>query len=82
MEHKTFSGEYAVEINQPVMYITERAVFVLSADGLVLTEIAPGIDVERDILAHMDFRPVISPDLKTMDARIFRDQPMGLSLVR
>lgn len=74
----TFSGEYANKVNQPVMYITERAVFELTADGLMLTEIAPGMDLEKDILAYMDFKPIISKDLKTMDERIFRDEAMSL----
>jgi propionate CoA-transferase len=80
VEHRTFSGEYALQVNQPVLYITERAVFELTEHGLTLTEIAPGIDVERDILAHMDFAPTVSPDLKTMDLRIFGDDLMGLQL--
>ncbi|MEO8409782.1 MAG: acyl CoA:acetate/3-ketoacid CoA transferase, partial [Propionivibrio sp.] len=78
VEHRTFSGEYAFKRGQPVLYITERCVFRLVESGLELIEVAPGIDVERDILALMSFRPAISPDLKTMDARIFRDEPMGL----
>ena len=49
-----------------------------TADGLELIEIAPGVDLERDILAQMTFRPAISPQLKTMDARIFRDEPMDI----
>ncbi len=80
VEHKTFSGAYAVKVGQPVMYITERAVFELSKNGLMLTEIAPGVDLERDVLGQMDFRPEISPDLKTMDARIFTDSLMNLTL--
>jgi propionate CoA-transferase len=74
----TFSGEYAVSVGQPTMYITERAVFELRSDGLHLTEVAPGIDVEKDILAHMDFKPHVQTPLKLMDARIFRDAPMNL----
>lgn len=74
----TFSGDYANKVNQPVMYITERAVFELTSDGLMITEIAPGMDLEKDILAQMDFKPIISKDLKTMDERIFRDEVMGL----
>ncbi len=74
----TFSGAYAQETRQPVMYITERAVFELRKDGLYLTEIAPGIDIEKDILAHMDFVPKMEGKPKLMDERIFRPQPMGI----
>ena len=59
-------------------YITERGVFRLTDDGLLLTEIAPGVDLERDVLAHMGFRPQIAPDLREMDPAIFPDEPMGL----
>lgn len=69
----TFSGHYAQSVNQPVLYVTERAVFELKDGKMVLTEIAPGIDLERDILANMDFRPEISENLKQMDADIFRE---------
>jgi len=78
VEQRTFSGAYARKRGQPVLYITERCVFRLGDEGLELIEIAPGIDLERDIVAHMDFRPAVSPDLKLMDERIFRDQTMGL----
>ena len=78
VEHRTFSGEYARRRNQPVLYITERCVFRLCEDGLELIEIAPGIDLERDIFEHMDFRPRVSPQLREMDARIFTEEPMGL----
>lgn len=78
VEQITFSGKYAQKVKQPVMYITERAVFELTAEGMVLTEIAPGVDLDRDILAMMDFKPIISPNLKTMDERIFRNELMGL----
>ncbi|MDK2823311.1 MAG: propionate CoA-transferase [Clostridia bacterium] len=78
VEQITFSGKYAREVNQPVMYITERAVFELKEDGLYLTEIAPGIDLEKDILNLMKFNPKMDSTLKQMDARIFRPEPMGL----
>lgn len=80
VEQITFSGEYAYEVGQPVLYVTERAVFRLSKDGLVLIEIAPGVDLEKDILSHMEFEPIISPDLKLMDEKIFRAEPMGLKI--
>ena len=60
------------------MYITERCVFELKADGLHLTEIAPGIDLQKDILDQMEFKPVIEGEPKLMDARLFADALMGL----
>ena len=60
-----------------MLYVTERCVFRLVPEGLELIEIAPGIDIERDILAHMDFRPVVR-DPRPMDARLFLPEPMGL----
>ncbi|MFO1112579.1 MAG: acyl CoA:acetate/3-ketoacid CoA transferase [Rhodospirillales bacterium] len=73
----TFSGSYARETGQPVLYVTERCVFRLTDRGLALTEVAPGIDIERDILAHMDFAPVVE-NPKPMDPRIFGPDIMGL----
>ncbi|MBS4017809.1 MAG: acyl CoA:acetate/3-ketoacid CoA transferase [Dechloromonas sp.] len=78
VEHRTFSGPQAVKRGTPVLYITERCVFELTAAGLVLTEIAPGIDLQHDILARMDFVPVMPTAPKLMDARIFVDAPMHL----
>lgn len=78
IEHITFSGKYACKVHQPVLYITERAVFTLTDNGLMLSEIAPGMDMEKDILAQMQFCPIISPDIKIMDERIFKEEPMGL----
>ena len=79
VEQITFSGEYARKTGQPVMYITERAVFELREDGVYLTEVAPGIDVKTQVLALMDFEPKIPAEgVKTMDERIFKDELMGL----
>jgi propionate CoA-transferase len=78
VEQMTFNAKYAFKRGQAVLYITERCVFRLMATGLELVEIAPGIDLQRDILGQMDFRPAISPTLKTMDARIFQGGPMQL----
>ena len=78
VEQRTFSGQYASAAGQPVLYVTERCVFELTPDGLQLIEIAPGIDLEKDILAHVGFTPIIDGEPTLMDARIFRDEPMGL----
>jgi propionate CoA-transferase len=79
VEHVTFSGAYAISKHQPVLYVTERCVFRLSAAGMELIEVAPGLDIEKDILQQMDFEPVISDTPALMDARIFRAAPMGLN---
>ncbi len=80
VEQITFSGDYAIENDTPIIYITERAVFELSKEGLVLKEVAPGIDLEKDILHLMDFKPIISEELKEMDSRIFKEEMMGLTI--
>jgi len=79
VEQVTFSGPRAVRLGQPVLYVTERCVFRLGVAGLELIEVAPGIDLERDVLAQMTFRPVLD-DVREMDARLFRDKPMGLDV--
>ncbi len=78
VEHVTFSARTAIAQKQPVLYVTERCVFRLVPDGLELVEIAPGVDLERDILGRMSFRPVLRAPPRLMDARIFREAPMGL----
>ena len=77
VEHRTFSGDYAVKRGQPVLYVTERCVFELTKDGLELIEVAPGIDIEREILARMEFKPIIRRDPAIMDRRIFSPEPDG-----
>ena len=77
VEHRTFSGRYAAQAGQQVLYVTERCVFQLTGDGIELVEIAPGVDLQHDILAHMDFTPIVRRT-RLMDARIFRPEPIGL----
>ena len=90
VDHITFSGENSIDktlrekakggIGQRVLYITERAVFELTERGVTLIEIAPGVDMKRDILGQMAFQPVISEDLKLMDARLFQPEKMNIDL--
>jgi propionate CoA-transferase len=81
VEQITFSGSLAKAIGKKVTYVTERAVFELGQDGgLVLTEIAPGVELEKDVLALMEFKPEVSENLKVMDWHIFRDEPLGLEI--
>jgi propionate CoA-transferase len=77
VEQVTFNGDVATRRGKPVLYVTERCVFELTPEGLQLIEVAPGIDLERDIVPHMGFRPIIrSPQM--MDRRIFGPDPIGL----
>ncbi|MDP1606286.1 MAG: acyl CoA:acetate/3-ketoacid CoA transferase [Rhodocyclaceae bacterium] len=78
VEVRAFSGSEARKRGQPALYITERCVFRLGPEGLELTEIAPGIDLERDVLARMGFRPIMHTPPALMDARIFASGLMGL----
>jgi len=80
VEQITFSGSVARAKGQSVLYVTERCVFKLQSKGLELIEVAPGIDIERDVLAYMAFRPIVG-DVRTMDERIYRNKPMGLAAV-
>ena len=79
VEQITFSGDYANAKGQSILYVTERAVFRLQQDGLHLIEVAPGIDIQTHILDKMAFKPVIDPNVKIMDKRIFLEEPMGLA---
>ena len=76
--HINYSGPYAREHKKNVMYITERCVFELRPEGLTLIEVAPGVDLEKDIFGQMEFRPIVAKDLKEMDKRIFTGEPLGL----
>jgi propionate CoA-transferase len=78
VEHRTFSGREAWRRGQSVLYVTERCVLRLHAAGLELIEIAPGLDLERDVLAWMQFRPIIDAAPRLMDAALFDALPIGL----
>jgi propionate CoA-transferase len=78
VEQITFNGLDAAKREQNVLFVTERAVFHLTTEGLELIEIAPGIDLERDVLAHMGFKPILR-DVKTMDPGLFQEQWGGLA---
>ena len=78
VEQITFNGKYAHTEGQEVLYCTERALFKLTGEGIELIEIAPGVDLEKDILSMMDFEPKISPNLKEMSSNIFASGLLGL----
>lgn len=80
VEHVTFSGRRAGEQGQHVTYVTERCVIRLRPEGLTVEEIAPGVDLERDVLGQAEIPLRVSPDLRPMDGRLFRPEPMGLRL--
>jgi acyl CoA:acetate/3-ketoacid CoA transferase len=80
VDHISFSGRRAVEQGQDITYVTERCVMKLTPEGLLVTEIAPGIDLERDVLAQAGTALAVSPQLKIMSAALYQDQPIGLSL--
>jgi propionate CoA-transferase len=79
-EQISFSGEYARRWNVPVTFVTERAVFEFRDGGLLLTEVAPGLDIERDVLDQMSFTPRVSDTVSTMDPRLFQPAAMGIHL--
>jgi propionate CoA-transferase len=78
VQQLTFNGSYARERGQDVLYVTERAVFRLAADGIELVEVAPGIDLRRDVLERIGFAVRVAEPLRSMDARLFRPEPMNL----
>ena len=78
VEQITFNGLDAAQREQNVLFVTERAVFHLTTEGLELIEIAPGIDLERAVLAHMGFKPILR-DVKTMNPGLFQEKWGGLA---
>jgi propionate CoA-transferase len=78
LEQVTYNGDFGWERAQEILFITERAVFRRGPEGLELLEAAPGVDLEADIFANMDFRPPVASDFKEMDNRLFYPEPMGL----
>ena len=80
VEQITFSAQNALDNNQEILYVTERAVFRLTGLGLELIEIAPGIDLQKDILKQMEFKPLIADNLKEMDQKIFQVNKMHLKI--
>ncbi len=80
VEHVSFSGRRAVEQGQHITYVTERCVMILAKDGVAVTEIAPGVDLERDVLAQSEFPLRVPQPPKLMDAALFHPEPIGLQL--
>ncbi len=80
VEHVTFSGPRAIAQGQDITYVTERCVLKLTPEGLLLTEIAPGVDLQTQVLDQSEFPLIVSPDLRLMDAALFDEALMGLSL--
>lgn len=74
----TFSGDYARKRGKKVIFVTDRCVFELTKEGIMLTEIAPGLDIENDIINDMDYRPLIASNVKIMPDYLFQDKPFGL----
>jgi propionate CoA-transferase len=79
-EHVTFSGKRGVMQGQDVTYVTERCVMKLTAEGIVVTEIAPGVELQANILDQSEFKLLVAPNLKVMDELLFKDAAMGLRL--
>jgi propionate CoA-transferase len=80
LHHRTYSAQRGLARGQQVTFVTERAVFELTPDGLLLSELAEGMDLERDVLARMSFRPRIAESVRPMDPRLFRPAPTGITL--
>ena len=79
VEQVSFSGPRAVVQGQEILYVTERCVLRLEREGVTVTELAPGADLERDVLAQAEFPLRVAPDLRTMDAALFHPEPLDQS---
>jgi propionate CoA-transferase len=79
LEQVCYSAAMGRAQDQTTLFVTERAVFRVGIQGLELIEIAPGLDLERDVIGQMGFRPQLAPDIRVMDARIFQEGPMRLA---
>ncbi|MGC3962805.1 MAG: hypothetical protein QM803_05590 [Rhodocyclaceae bacterium] len=79
VDHVTFSGTRAIETGQKVLYVTERCVLALTKNGLEITEVAPGIDIQRDLIGQCSFPLAVSKDVKEMNGSLFRPENTGLS---
>ena len=82
VEHVTFSGRVARARGQDVTFVTERCVLRLEPDGLVLTEVAPGVRLQQDVLDQIGFPVAVSPDLREMDAALFAPETFGRTLAQ
>ena len=71
VEQVSFSGKYARSMGQKVLFVTERCVLELTPDGLMVVEVAMGVDLQKEIIGQMDFRPLVAPNLKTMQRECF-----------
>jgi propionate CoA-transferase len=80
VEQITFNGAMARREGREVLYITERCVFQLVPEGMLLAEVAPGIDIQADILDRMDFKPIVPGEVKPMAAALFEEAPLGLTV--
>jgi propionate CoA-transferase len=78
VEHLSFNARYVAGLGHNIVYVTERAVFTMRDGRFTLIEVAPGIDVRKDVLDRIPFTPAVAEPLATMDPRLFRDGPMGV----
>jgi propionate CoA-transferase len=80
VEHVSFSGRRGIEQGQDITYVTERCVMRLRPEGITVAEVAPGVDLQRDVLAQSAIELLVADDLRTMDSTLFHPEPMGLRL--